>query len=91
MCGDIWPWKVDGQLFCQDECALDYLKRIVGEKLTGKRILLGHKYDIPDSCQGGCCHPEDCNRGKYYHCPIVDAFIAEQDGVELIYAVNKED
>ena len=91
VCGDIWPWKVDGQLFCRDKSALDYLKQIVGEKLTGKRILFGHKHDIPDICQGGCRHPSECNRGMCHQCPIAGEFFAEQDGVELIYAVNKED
>lgn len=33
--GVVWAWKVDGQYFGKDGHALDYLKRLVAEKLTG--------------------------------------------------------
>ena len=88
---DFWLWKVDGQFFCQDAHALDYLKRIVVEKLTGKRVILTHKRSVPDICLGRCRHPVECNRALCGHCPVAEAFYAAQDGVELIYALAEGD
>lgn len=41
--GNVWDWKVDSQVFDTDNYALNYLKKLVAEKLTGKRILLHKK------------------------------------------------
>lgn len=33
--GNVWDWKVDSQVFDTDNYALNYLKKLVAEKLTG--------------------------------------------------------
>ena len=43
--GNVWDWKVDSQVFDTDNYALNYLKKLVAEKLTGKRILLHNKVE----------------------------------------------
>lgn len=48
--GNVWDWKVDSQVFDTDNYALNYLKKLVAEKLTGKRILLHKKREKPDIC-----------------------------------------
>lgn len=66
------------------------LKRIVSEKLTGKRIILHAKGQVPEICgvDGRACRcPGKCNSGLCYQCPVADKFFADRDGVELIYAV----
>lgn len=47
--GNMWDWKIDSQVFDTDDYALNYLKKLVAEKLTGKRILLHKKREKPDS------------------------------------------
>ena len=41
--GNMWDWKIDSQVFDTDDYALNYLKKLVAEKLTGKRIILHKK------------------------------------------------
>ena len=48
--GDTWAWKVNEQIFGRDDYALSYLKQIVAEKLTGKRIIFHAKKEVPDIC-----------------------------------------
>lgn len=88
--GQTWEWMIDGQVFGKDEYALDYLKRIVAEKLTGKRIILHQKQKIPEICgiEGRACrHPGECNTMLCSNCPVAEKFFADRDGVELVYAV----
>lgn len=85
-----WGWRIDGQVFSKDEYALDYLKRLVAEKLTGKRIILHQKRKVPEICgiEGRACrHPSECNTMLCSNCPVAEKFFADRDGVELIYAV----
>lgn len=88
--GNVWAWKVDKSIFDDDDSALDYLKRLINEKLTGKRIIMHAKWDAPNICgvDGRACRsPGECNTALCSCCPVAEAFFAEQDGVELVYAV----
>lgn len=89
--GEIWAWKVDGQYFDADRYALDYLKRLVTEKLTGKRILFHAKQPVPDICGvdgTGCRAKGECNTVLCSDCPVAEKFFADRDGVELVYAIR---
>lgn len=55
--GNMWDWKIDSQVFDTDDYALNYLKKLVAEKLTGKRILLHKKREKPDICGYACRFP----------------------------------
>ena len=85
----------DGLLFhkiSKEEYALQYLKTLVAEKLTGKRILFHKKYEVPAICgvNGAACRARgECNRALCDRCPVAEQFFADRDGVELIYAVER--
>lgn len=88
--GSIWRWKIESQYFDKDEYALNYLKTLISEKLTGYRIVLHAKKEVPVICgvDGRACRsPRKCNTALCYDCPVAEAFHAERDGVKLIYAV----
>lgn len=85
--GNVRDWKVDSQVFDTDNYALNYLKKLVAEKLTGKRILLHKKREKPDICGYACRFPGECNRALCSECPVAEAFFAERDGVGLVYAI----
>lgn len=88
--GEIWAWRVDSQIFSRDDYALSYLKELVAEKLTGKRILFHSKKEVPDICgvDGCACRAKNkCNTGLCTLCPVAEQFEADRDGVELVYAV----
>lgn len=83
-------WRVDGQVFSRDDYALSYLKELVAEKLTGKRIIYHKKREVPDICgvNGAACRAKGkCNTALCSDCPIKEKFEADRDGVELVYAV----
>lgn len=84
-----WAWKVDDQIFSGDESALRYLKKLITEKQTGKRILPYSMGEVPYICgvNGAACRaPGRCNTLLCDRCPVADQFFADRDGVELIYA-----
>lgn len=86
-----FPWKIDDQMFTREALAERYLQRLIAEKLTGKRIIMHAKGKVPDICgvDGAACrHLGKCNSALCADCPVADAFFAERDGVELIYAVE---
>lgn len=88
--GNIWAWKINGSIWSREDWALGYLKRIIAEKLTGKRILFHAKREVPDICgvNGAACRCKgECNSALCSWCPIAEKFFADRDGVELIYAV----
>lgn len=85
--GNVFDWKIDSQFFDRDDWALNYLKKLIAEKLTGKRIILHKKYEVPDICQYRCRAEGECNRALCDRCPVAEAFFAERSGVELVYAV----
>lgn len=88
--GSIWLWKINSQYFDKDEYALNYLKKLIFEKLTGYRIILHAKKEAPVICgtDGRACRcPGKCNTALCSDCPVAEAFFAERDGVKLIYAV----
>lgn len=88
--GIIWPWKVDTQYFDTEEHAIQYLRKLIAEKLTGKRIIYHSKRKVPDICgvDGAACrHSGECNTALCMGCPVAEKFFADRDGVELIYAV----
>ena len=85
--GVVWAWKVDSQYFGKDEHALDYLKRLVAEKLTGIRVIYHEKRKVPDICGYACRRPGECNTNLCMECPVAEAFFAERDGVKLVYAI----
>ena len=85
--GNMWDWKIDSQVFDTDDYALNYLKKLVAEKLTGKRIILHKKREKPDICGYACRFPGKCNSALCSDCPVAEAFFAERDGVELVYAI----
>lgn len=90
--GEPWAWRIDTQIFGNDEYALRYLKALVAEKLTGKRIIFHAKKSVPDICgvDGAACRAKgECNRALCSCCPVAEKFFADRDGVELIYAVNE--
>lgn len=91
--GKIWGWKVDTQIFSQDETALRYLKKLITEKLTGKRIIFHERYSVPTICgvNGAACRaPGQCNTALCLGCPVAEQFFADRDGVELIYAIGED-
>jgi len=89
--GTVWEWKVDGQYFSREEWALDYLRTIMAEKLTGIRIIYRELRKAPDICAWGkrCRSPGKCNTMLCSDCPVADKFFAERDGVKLIYAIKE--
>ena len=48
--GKTWAWSVNNQIFGRDDYALSYLKGLVAEKLTGKRIIFHAKRKVPCIC-----------------------------------------
>ena len=88
--GSTWAWRVNGQLFSRDDYAFDYLKEVIFEKLTGKRIIYHGKREVPNICgvNGAACRAKGkCNTALCSTCPVAEQFEADRDGVELIYAV----
>ena len=88
--GEVWDWKIDSQYFSNGDYALRYLKDLIVEKITGKRILLYAKREVPEICgvEGRACRaPGECNRALCWRCPVAEKFFADRDGVELVYAV----
>ena len=89
--GSIWGWKVDNQVFDREDYALSYLKKLVAEKLTGKRIIHHRKMEVPVICgvNGAACRsPGKCNLALCWGCPVAEKYFADRDGVELVYAVS---
>lgn len=85
-----WMWKIDEQFFDKDEYALNYLKKLLVERLTGKRIILHSKRNAPDICgvDGCACRARGkCNTALCSYCPVAEKFFADRDGVELVYAI----
>lgn len=86
-----FAWKVASQYFSEDAYALHYLKRLIAENLTGKRIISHAKNSVPDICgvEGAACRAHgECNRALCDGCPVAEEFFAHRDGVELVYAVK---
>lgn len=91
--GSVLAWRIGSQIFSKDNYADKYLRTLLTEKLTGKRILYHAKRKVPDICgvEGRACrHPGECNTALCINCPIAEKFFADRDGVELIYAINGE-
>lgn len=89
--GNKFLWKVDTQYFTDDLWAAHYLEKLITEKLTGMRIILHKKGEVPDICgiNGTACRsPQKCNSAICTSCPVAEAFFAKRDGVKLVYAVN---
>lgn len=89
--GKPWAWRVGTQIFDNEAYAVGYLKQLIAEKLTGKRIILHSKQDIPEICgvNGAACRaPGECNRALCSRCPVAEKFFADRDDVELVYAVD---
>ncbi len=91
--GGLWPWSVDGRLFSYDRWAEEYLKQVVYEKVTGLRVMMRPRYEVPHICGGNCAgyrneNGNDENDSPCGLCPIRDNAEAERDGVKLIYAVD---
>lgn len=85
-----WMWKIDEQFFDKDEYALNYLKKLLVERLTGKRIILHSKRNAPDICgvDGCACRARGkCNTALCSYCSVAEKFFADRDGVELVYAI----
>ena len=92
--GGVWAWQVESQIFSNDDDALCYLERLIGEKLTGKRIIYHAKSEVPNICGvdgRGCRSVGSYNKAGCSRCPVAEAYFAERDGVELIYAVSGVD
>lgn len=88
--GVLWNWKIGTQYFDKEEHARSYLRQLVAEKLTGKRVILHRKHKVPEICgsDGRACRcPGKCNTALCLDCPVAEQFFADRDGVELIYAV----
>lgn len=88
--GKPWAWRVGTQIFDNEAYAVGYLKQLIAEKLTGKRIILHSKQDIPEICgvDGAACRcPVRCNSMICTACPVAEKFFADRDGVELVYAI----
>ena len=88
--GSTWAWKIDTQIFSKEDSAERYLKKLIGEKTTGLRILDHPKQQAPEICGGGdgpaCRRPGECNRMLCSNCPVAEKFFADRDGVTLVYA-----
>lgn len=88
--GKPWAWRVGTQIFDNEAYAVGYLKQLIAEKLTGKRIILHSKQDIPEICgvDGAACRCHGrCNSMICTACPVAEKFFADRDGVELVYAI----
>lgn len=88
--GKPWAWRVGTQIFDNEAYAVGYLKQLIAEKLTGKRIILHSKQDIPEICgvDGAACRCHGrCNSMLCTACPVAEKFFADRDGVELVYAI----
>ena len=79
-----FAWKVDTQYFSEDAFALRYLKRLIAEKLTGKRIIYHARRAV-------CRAPGECNRLLCDGCPVAESFFAQRDGVKLVYATEQKE
>lgn len=85
-----WAWRVGTQIFDNEAYAVGYLKQLIAEKVTGKRIILHAKQDVPEICgvNGAACRcPGKCNSMICTACPVAEKFFADRDGVELVYAI----
>lgn len=83
-------WRVGTQIFDNEAYAVGYLKQLIAEKVTGKRIILHAKQDVPEICgvNGAACRcPGKCNSMICTACPVAEKFFADRDGVELVYAI----
>ena len=92
--GQIWAWQIGEQLFSEDRTALQFLKSYIAELLTHKRIIYRARGRIPDICGAdgcACRAPGEYNRALCGACPIADEHHAAQLGLELIYAVSREE
>lgn len=92
--GIIWPWRICDQIFSSDERALEYLKILIAESLTGKRIIYRARGRVPDICGAdgcACRAPGEYNRALCGSCPIADERCAALLGLELIYAVGEKE
>lgn len=83
----VWAWRVDTQYFSRNDWALQYLRELIAEELTGIRILHRKRGRRPEICGDGCLHPNECNRMLCSQCPTADAFFAGRDGVKIVYAI----
>lgn len=86
--GSEWDWRINGQLFRSNTDAKVYLRLLVSEMATNKRIIMHSKQEVPEICgaDGAACR----RFGGYtsalcMHCPVAEKFFAEKDGVELVY------
>lgn len=87
--GKTWCWRVEDQYFSREEYAVNYLLRLIAEKLTGKRIIYHSKREVPEICgvEGAACRSSGkCNTALCTDCPVAEKFFADRDGVELVYA-----
>lgn len=87
-----FPWMIDDQFFSHEELAENYLRKVISEKITGKRVLMYAKGKIPEieicGVNGTVCRaPGKCDTAICYRCPIADEFFAKRDSVELIHAI----
>lgn len=86
----VWDWKIDSQYFGNGDHALRYLKELIVEKITGKRILFYAKGSVPEICgvEGLACRAHgEYNRALCWKCPVAEKHFADRDGVELVYAI----
>lgn len=81
--------EIATQLFNFGKCfTFNYFElQGAAEKLTGKRIILHKKREKPDICGYACRCPGKYNSALCGDCPVAEAFFAECDGVELVYAI----
>lgn len=88
--GTPWAWRVGTHIFDNEAYAVGYLKQLIAEKVTGKRVILHAKQDVPEICgvNGAACRcPGKCNSMICTSCPVAEKFFADRDGVELVYAI----
>lgn len=83
-------FKIEKELKITTENIVNYLKKLLVERLTGKRIILHSKRNAPDICgvDGRACRAHGkCNTALCSYCPVAEKFFADRDGVELVYAI----
>lgn len=93
-CGVENCYKVEDALFSQATDAVNYLRELIQEKLSGIRYIYHRKVNPPELCKNGvvCSSSRDNWTlpafSACYSCPITEEHFAERDGVKVVYAVE---
>ena len=86
--GEEWEWKIDGQIFSKNDCAVRYLKRRIEENRIGIRIIYNDDPQFPLICgDGSDCRYElrGCFSMLCSSCAKANKIEADKDGLVIEY------